>query len=81
MNLVSILYNWLASNAWLAKLKELVYDKSCKHETLANELQKRITRKPIKRKIALTLMGKIWGVDLANMQLISKWNKGVQFLL
>lgn len=81
MNLVSILYNWLASNAWLTKLKELVYDKSCKHETLANELQKWITRKLIKRKVALTSMGKIWGADLANMQLISKSNKGVQFLL
>ena len=54
MNLVSILHNGLVSNAWITKLKELVYDKSWKHETLANELQKPSTRKLIKRKIVLT---------------------------
>ena len=26
-------------------------------------------------------MGKIWGTDLAGMQLISKFNKGFRFLL
>ena len=34
-----------------------------------------------KRKVYSTFKDKIWGVDLANMQLLSKYNKGIRFLL
>ena len=48
---------------------------------LANELHKPITRKFEKRKVYSTFKDNIWGVDLADMQLLSKYNKGIRFLL
>ena len=52
-----------------------------KKEQLANELHKPIIRKFKKRKVYSTLKDNIWGVDLADMQLLSKYNKGIRFLL
>ena len=51
------------------------------NEQLANELHKPIIRKFEKRRVYSTFKDKIWGVDLADMQLLSKYNKGIRFLL
>ena len=51
------------------------------NEELANELHKPIIRKFEKRKVYSTFKNNIWGVDLADMQLLSKYNKGIRFLL
>ena len=51
------------------------------NEHLANELHKPIIRKFEKRKVYSTFKDNIWGVDLADMQLLSKYNKGIRFLL
>ena len=48
---------------------------------LANELHKPIIRKINKRKVYSSFKDNIWGVDLADMQLLSKFNKGFRFLL
>ena len=48
---------------------------------LANELHKPIIRKIRKRKVYSGFRDNIWGADLADMQLISKFNKGFRFLL
>ena len=48
---------------------------------LAEELQKPIIRKFEKRKVESYFIYNIWGADLAEMQLISKFNKGFTFLL
>ena len=48
---------------------------------LADELHKPIIRKFIKRKVYFSFKDNIWGVDLADMQLLSKFNKGFRFLL
>ena len=48
---------------------------------LAEELQKQIIRKFKKRKVYSFSIDNIQGVDLANTQLISKFNKGNRFLL
>ena len=48
---------------------------------LANELHKPIIKKINKRKVYSSFKGNIWGVDLADMQLLSKFNKGFRFLL
>ena len=48
---------------------------------LAEELHKPIVRKFKKRKVYSTFKDNIWGVDLADMQLLSKYNKGIRFLL
>ena len=47
---------------------------------LANELHKPIIRKFKKRKVYSSFKDNIWGVDLADMQLISKHNKGMRYL-
>ena len=51
------------------------------NEQLANELHKPITRKFEKRRVYSTFKDNIWGVDSADMQLLSKYNKGIRFLL
>ena len=48
---------------------------------LANELHKPIIKKINKRKVYSSFKDNIWGVDLADMQLLSKFNKGFRFLL
>ena len=48
---------------------------------LANELHKPIIRKLKKRKIYSCFRDNIWGVDLADMQSLSKYNKGIKYLL
>ena len=47
---------------------------------LADELHKPIIRKSKKRKVYSSFRDNIWGVDLADMQLLSKFNKGYRFL-
>ena len=51
------------------------------NKQLANELHKQTIRKFEKRKVNSTFKDNIWGVDLADMQLLSKYNKGIRFLL
>ena len=51
------------------------------NEQLAKELHKPIIRKFKKRKVYSGFKDNIWGADLADMQLISKFNKGFRFLL
>ena len=48
---------------------------------LTIELHKPIIRKFKKRKVYSSFKDNIWGVDLADMQLISKHNKGIRYLL
>ena len=48
---------------------------------LAEELHKPIIRKIKKIKVYSGFRDNIWGADLADMQLISKFNKGFRFLL
>ena len=48
---------------------------------LANELQKPVIRKFRKTKVYSSFRDNIWGVDLANTQLLTKFNKGFRFSL
>ena len=50
-------------------------------QKLAEELHKPIIRKFKKRTVYSGFKDNIWGADLADMQLISKFNKGFRFLL
>ena len=52
-----------------------------KNEHLANELHKPIIRKFEKRRVYSTFKDNIWGADLAGVQLLSKYNNGIRFLL
>ena len=51
------------------------------NEQLAEELHKPIIRKCKRREVYSAFKDNIWAVDLADMQLISKFNKGFRFLL
>ena len=51
------------------------------NEQLAEELPKPIIRKFKKRRVYSALKDNIWGADLADRQLISKFNKAFRFLL
>ena len=48
---------------------------------LANELHRQIIRKFKRRKVYSSFGYNIWGVDLADMQSLSKYNKGIKYLL
>ena len=48
---------------------------------LANELHRQIIMKLKKRKIYSSFRDNIWGVDLAGIQSLSKYNKGIRHLL
>ena len=48
---------------------------------LAEDLHKPIIKNFKRRKVYSSFKDNIWGVDLANMQLISKCNKGIRYIL
>ena len=48
---------------------------------LAKELHKPIIKKFKKRKVYSSFRYNIWGLDLADMQSLSKYNKGIKYLL
>ena len=48
---------------------------------LPNELHKLIVKKFKKRKVYSSFRDNIWGVDLADMQSLSKYNKGIKYVL
>ena len=50
-------------------------------QQLADEVHKPIIRKFKERRVYSSCEDNIWGVDLADMQLIRKYNKGIRFLL
>ena len=58
-----------------------IKNKVKENEQLANELHKPITKKFKKRKVYSSFKDNIWGIDLADMQLISKYNRGIGYLL
>ena len=47
---------------------------------LANELHKHIIRKFKRRKVYSSFRDNMWGVDLAYMQSLSKYKKGIKYL-
>ena len=55
--------------------------KSMSNQQLSNELHKPIVKNVLKRRDHSSFKDNIWGTDLADMQLISKSNKKIRFLL
>ena len=51
------------------------------NQQLVNELHKPIIKKIKRRKVYSSFKYNIWGADLADMQLLSKFNKEIRFLL
>ena len=61
------------------KLKNTIKSKSLEHSSsiLADELHKPVIKKFEKRKVYSQFKDNIWGVDLADMQSLSRKNKGI----
>ena len=77
---------------WLASIVYKFFDKKSSGSLIANdnnkqnmqlakELHKPIIRNFKRRAVYSGFKDNIWGADLADMQLISKFNKGFRFLL
>ena len=58
-----------------------IKNKNISNKELAEELQKPIIRKFKKRKVCSSFIQNILGADLADMQLISKFNRRIRFSL
>ena len=62
--------------------KKVMTGKSIKNNTiLAEGLHKPVIKKFNKRKVCSQFKDNIWGVDLADMQSLSRKNKGIKYLL
>ena len=51
------------------------------HYHFTNELHWQVIKKFMRRQVYSSFRDNIWGVDLADMQPISKYNKGIKYLL
>ena len=56
-----------------------IKNKHMSDQLLAEELNKRIIKKFNKRKVQSPFIDNFWGVDLTDMHLIIKFNKGIVF--
>ena len=74
--LASMVYNFFDSKVSGSGAKLIP-----ENEQLANELHKPIIRKSEKRRVYSTFKDNIWGAYSADMQLLSKYNKVIRFLL
>ena len=61
--------------------KKVLSGSCIENKQLAEELHKSIIKKFKRRKVYSSFKDNIWGVDLADMSLISKFNKGIKYLL
>ena len=63
------------------KAKPSSLERTENNKILAEELHKPVIKKFNKRKVYSQFRDNIWGVDLADMQSLSKKNKGIKYLL
>ena len=75
IDLASMVYNFFDKTTLRRAFKSEVMP----NQQLAEELHKPIIKKCEKRKVYSSFMNNILGVDLADMQLIKKFNKGFRF--
>ena len=81
-----MVYKFVDKKLFLNKKSLVNSGSGIKSETISNkeltaELYKPTTKKLKIRKVYSSFIDNIWGADLANMQLISTFNKGILFLL
>ena len=73
----------LASMVWkfFNERSKKIIGSGIENKQLANELHKPIIRKFKRRKVYSSHKDNIWDVDLADMSLIGKFNKGMTYLI
>ena len=74
--LASMVYKFFNERTKGSAVKNFLNNKK-----LAEELHKPIIKNFKRRKVYSSFQDNIWGVDLADMSLISKFNKGINYLL
>ena len=79
--LASMVWRFFAKRSKGIASKRVLSGSGIENQQLANELHKPIIRKFKRRKVYSLFKDNIWGVDLADMSLISKFNKGIKYLL
>ena len=79
--LASIVYKFFDKKSVGSGFKKLKNTTKSNSSILADELHKPIIRKFNKRKVSSQFKDNIWGVDLADMQSLSRKNKGIKYLL
>ena len=79
--LASMVYKFFDKKATGSGFKKLKNTTKSNSLILADELHKPIIRNFNKRKVYSQFKGNIWGVDLADMQSLSRKNKGIKYLL
>ena len=62
-------------------MEQLKKNENNSNKELGEELKKPIIRKFKKRHVYSSFQDNIWSADLADLQLINKFNKGIRFLL
>ena len=78
--LASMAYKFFDKKSMVSGLKKLK-NTAQNSSILADELHKPIIRKFDKRKVYSQFKDNIWGVNLADMQSLSRKNKGIKYLL
>ena len=79
--LASMVYKFFDKKSKGSGAKHVNTKRIPQNEQLADELHKPIIRKFEKRKVYSVFKDNIWAADLADMQLLSRYNKGIRFLL
>ena len=79
--LASMVYKIFDKKSMGSGSKKLKNTTKSNSSILADELHKPIIKKFDKRKVYSQFKDNIWGVDLADMQSLSRKNKGIKYLL
>ena len=79
--LASMVYKFFDKKSAGSGFKKLKNTTKPSSSILADELHKPVIRKFKKRKVYSQFKDNIWGVDLPNMQSLSRKNKGIKYLL
>ena len=79
--LASMVYKFFDKKSKGSGAKHVNIKFTPQNQQLADKLHKPIIRKFEKRKVRAVFKDNIWGADLAEMQLLNKYNKGIRFLL
>ena len=79
--LVSMVYKFFDKKSMGSGFKKLKNTTKSNSSILADELHKLIIKKFDKRKVHSQFKDNIWGVDLADMQSLSRKNKDIKYLL
>ena len=79
--LASMVYKFFDKKSAGSGVKHVNTKLAPQNQQLVEELHKPIIRKFEKRKVHASFEDSIWGADLADMQLLSRYNKGIIFLL